>query len=580
MKRRKQTVLSKKESPLLTYAISKLRPGVFSHPVWVRFGNHDKPVSPKTIQDLFGEAEYLQHDSPSDACQVLLICAVYQNYSGEKVRALTTIQKSLDLAEHNGLSHEILWAIWGACAVCMQQENYEQAAFHFGHLQSRLHEQNEWILADYVDVVRQFLLCSDTTRIEKYSKLAASQQFEYLLSRTFDWLHQWGYSGQAGPLVPSDQPISSATSQEPLPQSLFSARRHQEPWRTLKLMFRGELKLDWMKNDFPHTKGVFSFWGYILSSLRVCFSSRKTDAQIIDANLLISNSAIPQKATEDFLPNTLSPKQEEKSKSKPLKATLLLEQPPAIISVSVHLLGRFSMSIQDMALKLPTPRSLSLLKYLMLHHKQSVPREVLMDVFWPDAGPETARNNLNVAMHSIRTALRPMIYLPVILYKEGVYSIAPQVQCWLDVEEFQRLVSAGQRLESRNRLAAVPEYEAAISIYQGDFLEENPYEGWAVLTRESLRTAYLTTLDSLSQIYFSQQRYAACIRTCQIILTRDRCREDAHCMLMRCFSHQGQDYLALRQYHVCAEALRLELDVAPAPTTTHLFEQIRKHKPV
>jgi DNA-binding SARP family transcriptional activator len=147
------------------------------------------------------------------------------------------------------------------------------------------------------------------------------------------------------------------------------------------------------------------------------------------------------------------------------------------------------------------------------------------------------------------------------------------------VEEFERLVSAGQRLASRNLSGAVSEYESAVSLYQGDFLEENPYEGWMVLTRESLRMTYLNTLDSLSRIYFSQERYAACITACQRILDRDRCREDAHCMLMRCYSHQGQDHMALRQYQACVEALRCELDVAPAPATTQLLQQIRQHRP-
>jgi DNA-binding SARP family transcriptional activator len=154
------------------------------------------------------------------------------------------------------------------------------------------------------------------------------------------------------------------------------------------------------------------------------------------------------------------------------------------------------------------------------------------------------------------------------------------MQIWLDVEEFEHLVSAGQRLESRNQSAAVSEYEAAISLYQGDFLQENPYEGWTVLTRESLRMAYLNTLDSLSRIYFSQERYAACIMASQRILDRDRCREDAHCMLMRCYSRQGQDHMALRQYQMCVESLRLELDVGPAPGTTQLIQQIREHRPV
>lgn len=203
-----------------------------------------------------------------------------------------------------------------------------------------------------------------------------------------------------------------------------------------------------------------------------------------------------------------------------------------------------------------------------------------MDVFWPEAAPETARNSLNVSMHNIRRALHPILSHPAILYKDGTYRIAPDLQIWLDVEEFERLVNIGKRLETRNQSAAVSEYEAATSIYQGDFLEENPYEEWTILIRERLRAAYLDTLDRLSQIYFSQGHYAACITNCQKILARDSCREDAHCMLMRCYNRQGHDHMALRQYQACVEALRMELDVPPAPETVQLFQHIRQHRRV
>lgn len=69
----KQTILSKKEGPLRTHAISKLRAVVFSHHVWVRFSNKDRAIPPETIRNLLIEADHLQRDSPGDASEVLLI---------------------------------------------------------------------------------------------------------------------------------------------------------------------------------------------------------------------------------------------------------------------------------------------------------------------------------------------------------------------------------------------------------------------------------------------------------------------------------------------------------------------------
>jgi DNA-binding SARP family transcriptional activator len=245
------------------------------------------------------------------------------------------------------------------------------------------------------------------------------------------------------------------------------------------------------------------------------------------------------------------------------------------------MLGGFTMTVGDKTVNLPASRGLSVLKYILLHHERNVTREVLMDTFWPDAGVETARNNLNVAMHSLRKSLRDTVSLPVIKFEDGAYGLEPNLQLWLDIDAFQKCVSAGQKLEAQDKLTeAVAEYESAISLFQGDLLEQNPYDEWTVLDRERLRIAYLETLDRLSQIYFSQERYTACRTACQLILVRDRCREDAHCLLMRCYSRQGQHHLALRQYQVCLEALRSELQVEPAPETIHLSNRIRRREPV
>jgi DNA-binding SARP family transcriptional activator len=120
----------------------------------------------------------------------------------------------------------------------------------------------------------------------------------------------------------------------------------------------------------------------------------------------------------------------------------------------------------------------------------------------------------------------------------------------------------------------------AIGLYQGDFMQDDPYEDWAIPMREKLRIAYLDMLVHLSHIYFSQGKLASCVALCQLTLERDNCREDAHCLLMRCYCQQGQDYLALRQYQICVSALKSELDVEPAPATKALAEQIKRHEKV
>jgi DNA-binding SARP family transcriptional activator len=561
---------------LFTCAVLKLNPEIFSDPVWLRFGKQEKTLTPGTIDNLLSEAKKLQKHDPSNACQVLLICAVYQNLAGQRNEALRSVQQALALARRNSLSKEMIWSIWGACAICFQEGDYEQAARYSEQLQSLLDEQNEWIMANFVDVLKQALLQPVSLSREEQNRSFHDQPHRDLLGLTFDWLKQWGYSPEACEVefkVDMGQQIRKVRPLGSLQQPLSSVQRRRGAWHIFTLMVQGKLSLHWAEKDRHLVKEQPSFRRSFLKSLRLLLSGRKIGPQIAQDVPQFANASITI-PTNNLSPPNLS-LLDEKSTSTNERVSL-----PAttVIPITVQMLGPFSITIQESPLKLPSSRGLALLKYLLLHHKQDTPRDVLMDIFWPDADPEAARNNLNVAMHGLRQALRSHTDVVLIRFEDCAYGLSPNLEIWLDVEEFEKCIKSGQQLEAQKKpSAAVAQYEGAVNLYREDFLADNPYEGWTVLDRERLRVAYLDTLDRLSRIYFSQEQYAACITLCQLILTRDLCREDANCRLMQCYSRLGQGPLALRQYQICMEALRTELEVDPTPETTQLYNCIRNH---
>jgi DNA-binding SARP family transcriptional activator len=245
--------------------------------------------------------------------------------------------------------------------------------------------------------------------------------------------------------------------------------------------------------------------------------------------------------------------------------------------LSAHLFGSFRATIDDKPIdNCPNSHGRAVFAYLLAHHNAPVPSEVLMDVFWPNASPKSARNSLNVALHSLRQTLRAVTDQPIIVFRNGAYGFSPDTSVWLDSGEFEKHIQAGRTLAGAGKFAeTICEYGAAVHLYRGDFLADDRYEEWAVLPREQLRALFLEVVDQLSQIHFEQAEYAACIGLCQLVLAQDPCREDIHCRLMMCFVKQNQHPLALRQYQICVEALRQELDVAPAATTCQLYERIR-----
>ncbi len=62
--------------------------------------------------------------------------------------------------------------------------------------------------------------------------------------------------------------------------------------------------------------------------------------------------------------------------------------------------------------------------------------------------------------------------------------------------------------------------------------------------------------------------------TCQQLLNQDTCHEEAHRLLMRTFAILGDRSAIARQYQVCKQALKEELDIPPAEETENLYRQL------
>jgi DNA-binding SARP family transcriptional activator len=291
--------------------------------------------------------------------------------------------------------------------------------------------------------------------------------------------------------------------------------------------------------------------------------------------------AIPQAPVVRHPPGVLRPPAVTEPPAQP-GLSLVAQRRGAAAELAVHLLGRLCVAVDNEPVgDWPSARCRSLFGYLLTHREPWPLREVLMEVFWPESPPEASRNSLNVAIHGLRRTLRTVTVLPVILHGGGAYGIHPDLQLWLDVEEFESRVECGcHREEAGDADRATREYESADGLYRGDFLADGLYEEWAALTRERLRLAHLDVLSRLSNLHFGAGRYAACAALCQRIIERDPCREDARRRLMRCYSRQGQPHLALMQYRACVRALAAELGVDADPATASLHDQIRRHEPV
>lgn len=535
------TSLPQKGGSLLAHVLSRLRPEVFTHPIWVHFGDREKPVSPEGIETLRGAAKQLQQDDLDCACQVLLICAVCQNYAGQRDQALSTIQQILSIAKPAGLIQEILWATWGACAICVQKGDYEQAARNLQSLYILLREQNDWILADYVEMVEQCLAQKALASPVGGSNPPLDQSLVGLMRFTFEWFQQWGFLDQSTiTQYQSMSSISICRGNQKAKSSYFllDAQLWQKYWHIFRQVARGELRLKW-----------------------------------------VARSPAPQAEASP----ALSPQffDQGHSCTKPVAAP----SPPAKsfsrASLLVYCLGSFRVYINDEAIESwPGHKCMQILKYLVVHRSTPVNQEVLMELFWPGMDSKGARRNLYQAIYNLRQALQTIgEEYPFVLTEGNTYRLNPELDLWVDSEAFILCYQNAQHLARSGRgEEATREFQMAEELYQGEFLAEDRYEDWPLVHRENLKNAYLDALDQLSQHFYTNEQLSMCIYYCHKILQEDNCREDVHRRVMMCYMNMDQPHLALRQYHICVDALRRELDVLPMPATEELYKQIQHNR--
>jgi DNA-binding SARP family transcriptional activator len=247
------------------------------------------------------------------------------------------------------------------------------------------------------------------------------------------------------------------------------------------------------------------------------------------------------------------------------------------IRIRAYLLGDVRVIVNGRLAETPSRHGRDLLVYLLLHRVAAVPRDVLIDTFWPRARPAAGRNRLHVVLAGVRKTLREASAEPVVERCGEAYRIAPAAEVWTDADEFERYCRAGRRADGGgDATEALRQYEAAGLLFRGEFLADRPYADWAAPRREALRSVALEAQSRLVQLHTGRGEHGAAATLARRILTEDPCNETVHRALMLCYARTGLRHLALLQYQQLVTILWADLRVRPAAATTELYERLRR----
>ena len=211
-----------------------------------------------------------------------------------------------------------------------------------------------------------------------------------------------------------------------------------------------------------------------------------------------------------------------------------------------------------------------LLKILVARGGRPTTRDTFFELLWPDEDPEPLGNRLSVALATVRSVLDPEKRHPAEWFipadKSAIGLDLEHVE--LDVELFLAAAANATRLARNGDAAgARASRELAESLYGGDFLEEDPYEDWAVGLREEAQATYIALARTLAEDAAATGDADGATRFYLRILERDAFDEGAHLGLVSALAAGGRHGEARRRYAFYAAKMEeIAVEAAPFPT--------------
>ncbi|MBV8433676.1 MAG: winged helix-turn-helix domain-containing protein, partial [Candidatus Eremiobacteraeota bacterium] len=250
--------------------------------------------------------------------------------------------------------------------------------------------------------------------------------------------------------------------------------------------------------------------------------------------------------------------------------------------LELRTLGGFEARRSGVALSIDSfarRRAVTLLKILLTNYGKVVVRDELVDLLWPSEPPKDGAQLLKIVVHYLRRGLgeaeNGATENSFIVTEPNGYRFNTASQHTLDAIEFEARAEEGFHFERRGRWReALVALQAAAALYDGDYLEDEPYSDWCVTRRRQLREKLFEVLLTKARLLRTAGDFEPAIRVYRRILDLDPCLEDVHRDLMEVLHFSGKRSQALRQFEACRRALQEEFDVAPVMETETLYRRI------
>lgn len=221
------------------------------------------------------------------------------------------------------------------------------------------------------------------------------------------------------------------------------------------------------------------------------------------------------------------------------------------------------------------PRQRTLLAILLLHRRQVVSSERLIDELWGERPPASAPKTLQGYISHLRKALGS----EVLLTRGGGYTLVAEPEA-LDVERFEALAArARERLDDGDAAGARKLLDSALALWRGEPLADLAYESFAQAEIARVEDERLAALEDRIDADLALGRHRVLVGELEGLVKQHRNRERLLAQLMLALYGSGRQADALDAYRVGRQQLRDELGLDPGPELRALEQRILDQDP-
>lgn len=209
-----------------------------------------------------------------------------------------------------------------------------------------------------------------------------------------------------------------------------------------------------------------------------------------------------------------------------------------------------------------------LLRYLVAQAGRLVPADQIAEALWPSA-PSGAEDNVRYLVHLARKRLephrQPRARSLSIDCVGGAYAIGGCV--WIDAGAFEKAVEEPLvRFAHGDDVGSLGPLRAALELYRGDFLADEPYEDWAIEERERIRALAEDAIAATSDIYARRRQFESALHYGRWLAELERYDSSSQLRVIKLCLRCGRRGEAARRY--AAFRARLLKDFGQEPEFT------------